>query len=220
MDGLIGHRADMEPSMKPEPSLLLTPKLSDLHWLQAKRLLAGDADPNQKRAGAVLRHCNQDTGKPIVGESAKMCVCISKQLNAWRAKSKRFGLPDLAADDGKIWAISNQIGAKRTTKEGVEYRAAVNYGWHVASGFSAASTPGLRVVLPGGGHRSAPNGTAHDKAHIDYSQVCMLVSGWCEVTSPNQNQPSWRKTRDIYTDPALHHLVTNYGPLKVTHYKV
>ena len=62
-------------------------------------------------------------------------------------------------------------------------------------------------------------GTKHPASHIDYSQVCVIVAGWCEITLPDTSVPVWKRTLDVYRDRALCRLVTHDDkPLRVTSY--
>lgn len=179
------------------PSLLLTPRLYDLRWAQADLRI----DP-----------CSGHIDKPLAVGSNKMNKCVNDAARRIFALPSVFGhTPPLLADPGKIWAITNDVYAKKA-KDGNS--AAVNYGWHVTKSWrdkkSAAVTPGQFVV-------QGP-GTAHGAQHIDYSQVCVLVAGWCEIVEPGL-PPEWKLTMDVYTHPALCKLVTHDGrPLRVRSY--
>jgi hypothetical protein len=203
VDGLINHVAPVRADMTPLPSLLLTPKLSDLRWAQAK---------------AQIRHCNQDTDKPIVGETAKLNKCVNEQIRAFMNKSGSTNSVPTIGDPGKIWAITNDVYADRVatgkTKTGATYtypyKAAINYGWHGPSANLLAVTPGQKVMQS--------VGARHDSSHLDYSQSAILIAGWCEVTEPNK-PVTFMRTEAVYRSKTLCRLVTHDAiPLTVTSY--
>jgi hypothetical protein len=120
----------------------------------------------------------------------------------------------LLADPGKIWAMTNTAGDRYKayhTPEGrltckrdpAGERATPNYGWH--------RTPGnVRDVIQ-------TVGSCHGAGHIDYSQVFVVVAGWCEVTRPG-GAPTWERTAEVYQSDALHPLVSYEGKLRMVTY--
>ena len=85
------------------------------------------------------------------------------------------GSSGLASTVGKHWVLDSQL----ETKPG----SACNYGWH----FTGQSFQGIRgslsaTILCGTNVRVIqPNATAHDPHHVDYSQICQLVSQRCWI---------------------------------------
>jgi hypothetical protein len=195
--GLVDHVAALRPDMGIEGSLLLTPRLYDLRWEQA---------------GAQISPCPQDIDRPIVGESARLNRAVNQKIKAVMARDGLSAVPAIVADPGKIWAITGDVYADRVAPgTAYHYKCAVNYGWHGHGAPLLAVTPGQTVVQS--------VGTRHDAAHFDYSQVAVLVAGWCEVTRPGEAAPTFLRTEDVYRDPALCRLVTHDGrPLAVTRY--
>jgi hypothetical protein len=194
------HRAAPD-STDAAPCLLLTPRLYDLRWEQSDIRV----DP-----------CAGFINEPLLVGSLKLNKCVNDGVRKALAARSTTRAPRLLGDPGKIWAITNDIGADRTSSSGTRYKAAVNYGWHASKGWPGqkyqASTRGQLVAQP------LP-GTAHSAQHIDYSQVCLLVAGWCEITLPGAPSPVWKRTEDVYRDPTLCKLVTHDGkPLRVTSY--
>jgi hypothetical protein len=61
-------------------------------------------------------------------------------------------------------------------------------------------------------------GNCHGKGHIDYSQVFVVVAGWCEVTRPGQSAPTWVRTAEVYQSDELHKLATYEGKLRKISY--
>ncbi|MFT3768221.1 MAG: hypothetical protein QM820_22450 [Minicystis sp.] len=204
-DGLVEHAAEIRSDMDPAPSLLLTPRLYDLRWAQAD---------------AQISPCPQDISKPMVIESAKLNRCVNQQINKLMESAGATGaMPEIVADPGKIWAVTNDIYADRaetvTRRDGTtypyRYKVAVNYGWHGKNMPLLAVTPGQTVIQS--------VGTRHDADHLDYSQVAVLVAGWCEVTRPGESGPTFMRTEDVYRDEILCRLVTHDGrPLTITRY--
>lgn len=113
----------------------------------------------------------------------------------------------LVADPGKHWILDKKL-------EQLPGRAC-NYGWHFTGnsylgiiGFAAPSPLNklngkpVRVIQP--------NATAHDPLHMDYSQVCQLVSQTCWVDGVE------KRFSELLIDPQLSVLVSHQGPLKIT----
>ena len=181
------------PDGDPLPSLLLTPKLLDMRW-------AGAAVQKQ-----IADPCPQNVAGILAEESKKLNKCLTGQVSS----SGKW-----VADPGKIWALTNQLGG--TIGRGDR---AVNYGWHVHAsrvkngkwngiGLEASGTKGQWVI-------QGP-GTRHDAYHIDYSQILLLVAGWCQVIFPGEENPRTMKTADVYRSKDLAHLVTYDGaPLRL-----
>jgi hypothetical protein len=121
----------------------------------------------------------------------------------------------MLADPGKIWVLTNTAGerykafhtpdGKLTCKpDPAGERATPNYGWH-------RSPTNIHDVIQ-------PPGNCHGKGHIDYSQVFVVVAGWCEVTRPGQSAPTWVRTADVYQNDELYPLVTPGGKLRKIKY--
>lgn len=137
----------------PAESLLLTPLLMDLRW--AKAFAQGHA----------IRPYNQNVAGLLAVENEKM----SKAVDADLAKLKGV---EWVADPGKIWALSNRLGEGKKSPGS----KAINYGWHWDPKLAKphqAVTSGQFVGQPVGG--------VHDAYHIDYSQILLLLAGWCLV---------------------------------------
>jgi len=193
-DGLINHTAPIRDDMRPQPCLLLTPYLYSRRYQQVSCKI----DP-----------VGRDTNPTImVAEAAKHNQYINQQIEAFmRARGDSYRVPSVG-DPGKIWAISNEMYVRRA-KNGQP--SAINYGWHGPTAGSHAVVPGLKLIQS--------IGTTHDDTHIDYSQVCVLVSGWCEITEPGDTAPKWMRTEEVYTSRRLCRLVTHDGvPLARTRY--
>jgi len=109
----------------------------------------------------------------------------------------------LAATVGKHWVLD----AKLT----VESSRACNYGWHfIGTAFqgikgyspvSRAAGPGVSVIQQ--------NGTAHDRLHSDYSQICQLVNQKCFIDGKEY------MFSEIVKDPVLSKFVSHQGKLSI-----
>lgn len=76
-------------------------------------------------------------------------------------------------DVGKLWVLSN--GLTRAHAGGPPGTVAQNYGWHVPS----PTWGGIRAerdALGSGWVIQGPRSFRHDRGHVDYSQICWLVS--------------------------------------------
>lgn len=109
---------------------------------------------------------------------------------------------------GKIWIIDNSLASKPGK--------ACNYGWHFASGSSCQGVNGeVNVSLlknPATGvywYLIQGRGWAHNAAHSDYSQICVLVSRQCWVDGNEMD------IYDVLGNPELAPLVNHDGVLKV-----
>jgi len=203
-DGMINHTAPIRPEMKPEPCLLLTPYLYSRRYQQMT---------------AKIAPVGRDTNLPIVQESAKHNQYLNQKIEAFmKARGDSLRVPSLG-DPGKIWAITNGVYEDKigtfTKKDGstgsYPYKAAVNYGWHGGTAALQSVIPGL-LCLQSIGQR-------HDDGHFDYSQVCVLVGGWCELTEPGDTGPRWIETREIYVTQKWCKLATHDGiPIKLLKY--
>ena len=54
----------------------------------------------------------------------------------------------------------------------------------------------------------------HPAAHIDYSQILLLVAGWCIVGSATEVVAML--TKDVMTSPTYSELLSHEGPLQFT----
>lgn len=105
----------------------------------------------------------------------------------------KAGRQGLSASVGKDWVLTNRL-------QGRPDRAA-NYGWHVKRSQFFAVTAGLFVLQP--------LGLAHDRFHVDYSQVWRGMCNVCRVDG---------KPRDLVAvlgDPVLGPGLCHEGVLKV-----
>ncbi|HEX8106958.1 MAG TPA: hypothetical protein VF516_04475 [Kofleriaceae bacterium] len=193
-DGLIDRTAPIRSDMAPEPCLLLTP------YLYARRY---------QQVSCKIDPVGRDPGAPIVGEAAKHNQYLNQKTTAFmRARNDSYRVPSIG-DPGKIWAITNQMYVSRARNG---QPSAINYGWHGPNATLASVIAGLKCLQS--------VGTTHDDRHVDYSQVCVLVAGWCEVTEPGQSAPAWVKTESVYTSARLCKLVTEDGkPLARVRYE-
>lgn len=164
-------------------SMLLTPKIADLIFDKAAFRVGPQPRPITSSTEAMLDH------------SRKVDLALGK-LPGYGERSG----PVLVDTVGKYWCISNEL--RRTTTK------ALNYGWHFwgasyqgIKGFPCDSGLSYRVIQP--------SATAHDYAHVDYSQIHRTVSEVCWLDNEQ------RALRDVLTDPNLSYLVSHEGPLEV-----
>jgi len=109
----------------------------------------------------------------------------------------------LASTVGKHWVLDEQLQNKPNL--------ACNYGWH----FTGASFQGIKGFLPAtmlGGPNTRviqPNATAHDPHHVDYSQICQLISQQCWIDGTEM------RFEDVIKDPKYAPSVSHQGALKI-----
>lgn len=176
-----------------QPSLLLTPHLYDLRFAQADLRIA------PQHAGLMKMNATKGLLVASVEYNRRVNREAKRVLDSGGTGPRRH--PELLADPGKIWAITHDIGTVRTTTcenppRPTRFRFAVNYGWH----------------QPSGGKILQDQGRCHDAAHSDYSQILVVVAGWCELTRPGASGPVWIQTATVYTSAELGPLVTGGGP--------
>lgn len=203
---LPGARAQSS-STEREASLLLTPKLYDERYRQADLKIA----PQTSADGVSLMTMNQKLGLSIASNRYNTLVNEAAHRISHADRTPRRML----ADPGKIWVLTNTVGERYKffrTPEGrptckpdpAGHRATPNYGWH-------RSPADMRDVIQSVGN-------CHDADHIDYSQVFVVVAGWCEVTRPGESAPRWVRTAAVYQSDTLHPLVSTGGKLRMIKY--
>lgn len=102
------------------------------------------------------------------------------------------GASGLVANEGKDWVIT-----KRFWSEPAKRHNSANFGWYGAG--SSKSPGGLQVIQS--------IGLAHDRQHVDYSQLCRFVRTEVLVDGAATSY------RDVLTDPELAPLLSDEGPL-------
>jgi hypothetical protein len=159
---------------------LLTPMIADLIYVNAARKADPRPQPISSSVSAMLKHSES----------------VQKQLGIG---------PGLASTVGKHWVLDKQLESKKDK--------ACNYGWH----FTGSNFQGVKGYPAAAGSYLSlknvsviqPNATAHDPYHLDYSQICQLVSQQCWVDGQEMRFSSLLK------DFNLGHLVSHQGPLKI-----
>lgn len=126
--------------------------------------------------------------KPCLQRPDKQMAYTSRMVKHHKAvEERRDGRAGLVSSVGKDWVLTNRLAGRP--------KNAANYGWH------DRSSPNKRVWQP--------VGLAHDRFHVDYSQVVRLV---CRtVCVDGQELP----LDDVLRSPELAPLVSSEGPLKI-----
>jgi len=161
-------------------AMLMTPKIADLVYNATKLRIGPQPRPITSATSAMLDH--------------------SQKVSSALAKIPGYTPDQLVDTVGKYWCISNEL--KGTTTK------ALNYGWH----FEGTSYQGIKGYRCDSGLPYSviqPSATAHDYAHVDYSQIHRTVGMVCRVDG-EQTLLSY-----VLTDPALCYLVSHEGPLAV-----
>jgi hypothetical protein len=181
----------------------LTRNEADLRYQQADLKIAPVL---RNRRGEYLMTIEQTRGRGRRPASNDYNIGVNEAaLVAFNARPSGSAFPHMLADPGKIWAIDHRMGIWMTKSSGERYRLAVNYGWHWSSASSRAVTPGLKVIQP---NVCLNAEKCHSVVHKDYSQVLVLVTGWCVVKRPGES-PEWRKTSAVYRSTELFRLVSH-----------
>ncbi len=163
---------------------LLTPKLADLMWVQRQVTLTPFPRPITATTAAMFAH------------SAQIDAALIAQGNP----------KGLIQTVGKHWVIDQALA----TSPG----RAMNYGWHFSGsnyqGIAGEATASLLKAANGSYVRMIQGrGTAHDMHHVDYSQICVLVSRSCKVNGVDMD------LHDVLKDPHLASLASHQGVLSV-----
>ena len=106
--------------------------------------------------------------------------------------AKTKGRGGLTSTVGKDWVLTNRLKGKPDK--------GANFGWHVEKG-SYYSPGGLPVLQP--------LGLAHNRHHVDYSQVLRLIHPVVTVDGKDMNLD------DVLQDDELSGLVSDEGPLEI-----
>lgn len=164
--------------------MLLTPKLADLIWTQRAATIAPSPQTISDTTEAMVAHSERIDG----------------------ALNKLGGPKGLLSTVGKHWVLDNDILAHPGFVE--------NYGWH----FEGASFQGITgevtasLIKDVSGHYVRViqgRGWRHNKEHVDYSQIVVLVSSTCVVDGTTM------KLVDVLQSEELASLASHNGPLKL-----
>lgn len=171
-------------------SLLLTPHLYNLRYEQADLKVRPQTGLMGMNARQGLTAASLEHNRRVTREAHR--------VHNSNASGPRL-YPELLADPGKIWAIHHRMGKVRKItcekpKRPTHFRVAVNHGWHKSTG-----------------RRWQNSGTCHDASHSDYSQILLVVAGWCEFVRPGRD-PKWVRTWRLYRSKKYGALVTGGGP--------
>jgi hypothetical protein len=182
---------------EPLPCLMLTMKLMARRYQWAKK---------QRN---IVDPCPEDVAGLLIVESRRMNKEIDDQLKALGASPGQW-----VADPGKIWAIENGMSDDGSV--------AVNYGWHVEeskldrNGKFRGIDVSINAAVPGMKCLQSV-GYQHSAYHIDYSQILLLVAGWCQVAGPEDDRMHAMKTADVYKSKKFAPLVARDSlPLRLT----
>ena len=139
------------------------------------------SDLANMQATVRLRPCLQ-TPDAMIAHTSRMI------RHSACVEERRAGREGLASTVGKDWVLTNRLVGHPDH--------AANYGWH------DPSAPNGRVWQP--------VGLAHDRWHVDYSQVVRLVRPTVIVDGTTM------PLADVLVSPELSPLVSSEGPLAVT----
>jgi N-acetyl-anhydromuramyl-L-alanine amidase AmpD len=156
-------------------------------------------DEVQRQMGTKLSPCIQPPDQQTrlsKGYSPNMSDTEAMKRHHEEVQAKLEALaehPGIVCNVGKHWVVSNRLASQPDR--------AANYGWFDNSA-PYRSASGIRMWQS--------LGLAHDAHHVDYSQVLQLVREEMEAGEMCIGFD------EVATDEALHVLVSDEGPLKVT----
>ena len=177
----IADLPDYDPA---RPCLLLTPTLSDHRWTAATA---------KTRPALVTRTTPSDAN--LVENTHEVNDLINGRLQGQDLT--------LVGNPGKIWTLDNMLfderGQSALLSADPMLLAGANYGLHLppddkpsnyAKGPYRSSTGGYLVVQS--------VGELHSILYRDYSQVLLMVAGWCAVHNPYSGTYTWYATEELY----------------------
>lgn len=144
------------------------------------------ADIIHQKATVIIQPCTQ---KP----DNQMAYTFRMLQHSQAVDKAVAGRTGLISTVGKDWVLTNRLA-------GHPDRAA-NFGWH---------TPHGQYRSPGGLPVYQPLGTAHDRYHVDYSQVFRPLR---DITLVDGSP--W-PLKNVLTDPELAPMVSYEGVLEIT----
>lgn len=178
--------------------MLLTPKVVDLIWLQAKVKFDPviNSGPSQYQIVAEM---------PIVGRMPYRGTTLIgvHELIQEKIDTTSDGT-GLVASVGKYWVLTNGLGNTSMLRFGDE--TACNYGWCSSSASGPGVTPGVQCW-------QRP-GYAHDIRHWDPSQVIRLMFRTARLVRADGTE-EYVDLGDIAQDPELGPLITHEGELGI-----
>ena len=188
-----GVRVNVTPTTQQQIADLLrcilpTAKLYDLMWHLCEHKIEPLPRPITSSTEAMIQH-----SLDIDGELADLDPPMPQGLKS---------------TVGKTWIVDNVLAIKP--------KMACNHGWHFINGRTYKGIGGnvnpALLKNPNTGqywYMIQARGTHHGPSHVDYSQVCVLVSRQCWVDGKE------RDIHDVLQDPELAPLANHDGILKV-----
>ena len=174
--------SDLEDDIHPPPSddrqlpcLLPTPKIMDERWDLPKK-------------ATMATH--PDGGTTVVVKTIQQSRQVNNTINGRHVSSDV-----MVGNPGKVWTIHNKMFINPTAATPVRKKkrghpVAVNYGWHGPPATKTSVTGRFKVI-------QTPQ-TGHHIKYKDYSQVVILVAGWCAIFSPYRGSWAWEPTENLY----------------------
>lgn len=157
---------------------LLTPKLSDLRFVQAKIRLEPKPRPITSSTEAMI------------DQSAKLDKLLT---NPGYSSDKNA----IVATVGKDWVITEELIIAPKNH-------GINYGWHFAGSIKFQGTQGYPCDSlekdPISGmiiHTIQPSAGSHDFSHVDYSQNCVLVKQFCLINNQEMKLSDLLQNKDL-----------------------
>lgn len=152
--------------------------------------LFGAALPTTKISDTAYRQATVVLPPAIQNPDAQMAYTSRMVQHHREIESLRKGRTGLVRNVGKDWVLTNRLAGQPDM--------AANYGWFSPEG---------RYQLGSGLRGWQPLGMAHERHHVDYSQVLCLVRRDVLVDGEQ------RDLNDVLVSPDLHALVSDEGPL-------
>jgi len=175
---------------------MLTTKIADLVRFAARVPI----EPQTQTPDAYMAYTSR-----MVKHSAAVTDAILKFTsgaeNAATLETIADGSIGIVADVGKDWVLSNKLAN--------DQNLAANYGWHTKQAPNPAYPQNGPYKCQAGGYMWQTLGTAHNAAHVDYSQVVRLMAKRMVVDNRVMT------FEEVASDSELCGLVSYEGPLTV-----
>ena len=173
---------------------MLTPIMLDLMYEYAEIEVAPCTFTPDSNGLITVTH--PITNMPTVVSMSSVTAMFAHDARVSRALGAHDGHSALVCNAGKIWCLSSKLGPASAQGGWI----CANYGWY------NEHAPYLNVTQKT--HVWQPLSTAHNQAHVDYSQV--FVAAHPVMIVGGKQVP----TADVLTDPAMAHLISHEGALK------
>jgi hypothetical protein len=152
----------------------------------------GYAFPTSKLSDLIYEHADVVIGACTQTPDSKMAYTTRTLKHSAAVDAKINGRQGLRSTVGKDWVLSNRLVGHPDKS--------ANYGWH---------DPSAAYTSPGGIKLWQTLGLAHDRWHVDYSQVVRLINRNCMLNGEQMD------LMQLLTTDEFAHLLSYEGKLQL-----